>query len=149
MNEGWKRQIRWVARRFVAAALALLSVEAAVGRRVEPQNQKEGKVIVVQGHYYCNIGALTAGERVRHKELTEKLSAARSETIETAKGYEFQYNPEKISVTEVAEWVVLESKCCLFFDFHIDLENQGQLVCLRLTGKEGIKAFIRAEFRLG
>ena len=39
-----------------------------------------------------------------------------------------------------------ESRCCPFFDFHIDLENQGKLICLRLTGEEGIKAFIRAEF---
>src|SRR6266700_3760755 len=41
-----------------------------------------------------------------------------------------------------------ESKCCPFFDFHIDLEREGKLVCLRLTGEEGIKAFIRAEFKI-
>jgi len=33
-----------------------------------------------------------------------------------------------------------------FFDFHIDVEREGKLLCLRLTGEEGIKAFIRAEF---
>jgi len=43
---------------------------------------------------------------------------------------------------------VNESKCCPFFDFHIDLENEGKLVCLRLTGEEGIKQFIRAEFNV-
>jgi len=32
-----------------------------------------------------------------------------------------------------------------FFDFHIDVEREGKLLCLRLTGEEGIKAFIRAE----
>jgi hypothetical protein len=42
--------------------------------------------------------------------------------------------------------VVAESKCCPFFDFHIDLEETGNLLCLRLTGEEGIKAFIRTEF---
>jgi len=35
-----------------------------------------------------------------------------------------------------------------FFDFHIDVEREGKLLCLRLTGEEGIKAFIRAEFRI-
>jgi hypothetical protein len=80
--------------------------------------------------------------------LTEKLLAARNETIETEKGYEFHYSPDKITVAEVAEWVVAESKCCSFFDFHIDLENQGKLVCLRLTGSEEIKAFIRSEFHI-
>jgi len=41
---------------------------------------------------------------------------------------------------------VAEGKCCPFFDFHIDLERAGALLCLRLTGEEGIKAFIRTEF---
>jgi hypothetical protein len=44
--------------------------------------------------------------------------------------------------------VVAESKCCPFFDFHIDLEREGTLLCLRLTGEEGIKPFIRVEFQL-
>jgi hypothetical protein len=49
----------------------------------------------------------------------------------------------------LAQWVVAEGKCCPFFDFHIDLEREGSLVCLRLTGTEGIKTFIRAELPLG
>jgi hypothetical protein len=68
--------------------------------------------------------------------------------VETEKGYEFQYAPEDVSVAEVAEWVGAESKCCPFFDFHIDLEKQGRLVCLRLTGGTNIKTFIRSEFGL-
>ncbi|HEY2459921.1 MAG TPA: hypothetical protein VGI16_03900 [Candidatus Acidoferrum sp.] len=95
------------------------------------------------GGLYCNIKALTAGERARHKALTDKLLAARNEVVETDKGYEFQYSPERMSVAEVAEWVVAESKCCPFYDFHIDLEKEGKLICLRLTGREGVKEFIR------
>ena len=52
----------------------------------------------------------------------------------------------KEMLAELAEWVGAESKCCPFFDFHIDVEREGKLLCLRLTGEEGIKAFIRAEF---
>ncbi|OLB18470.1 MAG: hypothetical protein AUI12_17660 [Acidobacteria bacterium 13_2_20CM_2_57_6] len=92
--------------------------------------------------------ALTPEERARHKQLSEKLLAARKETVETEKGYEFQYGPDDVTLAELAQWVVAESKCCPFFDFHIDLENGGKLVCLRLTGEEGIKAFIRAEFSI-
>ena len=68
--------------------------------------------------------------------------------METEKGYEFQFSPGDVSLAELAEWVVAESKCCPFFDFHMDLEREGKLVCLRLTGEEGIKAFIRAEFKI-
>jgi hypothetical protein len=110
---------------------------------VKPERQA-----TVQSKFYCNIKALTPEERARHKQLSEKLMAARKETVETEKGYEFQYSPSDVSLAELAQWVAAESKCCPFFDFHIDLEREGKLVCLRLTGEEGIKAFIRAEFRL-
>ncbi len=108
---------------------------------VKPERQVE----TVQSKYYCNTKALTPEERARHKQLTEKLIAERKEIVETPKGYEFQFSPKNVSLAELADWVAAESKCCPFFDFHIDLEREGKLVCLRLTGEEGIKAFIRAE----
>jgi hypothetical protein len=136
-------------KKLAVAAIALSSVGTVVAHGLPQQSEKEGKVIVVEGNFYCNIKALTAEERARHTALTNKLMAARNETIETENGYEFQYSPDKVSVAEVAQWVVAENKCCPFFDFHIDLENQGRLVCLRLTGGAGIKVFIREEFHLG
>ncbi len=110
--------------------------------------QPEKQVTTVQSKFYCNIKALTVEERARHKSLTEKLMAVRKEIVETEKGYEFQYRPTDVSLAELAAWVSAESKCCPFFDFHIDLEREGKLACLRLTGEEGIKAFIRAEFKM-
>ena len=110
--------------------------------------QPEKQVTTVQSKFYCNTKALTAEERARHKSLTEKLMAVRKEIVETEKGYEFQYRPTDVSLAELAAWVSAESKCCPFFDFHIDLEREGKLACLRLTGEEGIKAFIRAEFKM-
>lgn len=127
-------------------ALALAGTAAAH----EPQ-QKGGidtATTDTHGKFYCNIKALTPAARARLKELGEKMATARTATVETAKGYEFQYSPAKISLAEVAEWAATESKCCSFYDFHIDLEEQGKLICLRLTGSEGIKAFIRSEFKV-
>lgn len=107
---------------------------------------QEKGTITAQGKFYCNIKALTPAERVHHHELTEKLISSRKEVVEIERGYEFQYSPSDVSLAELADWVVAEAKCCPFFDFHIDLEREGVLLCLRLTGDEGIKAFIRAEF---
>jgi hypothetical protein len=111
---------------------------------VRPQKQET----TMQSKFYCNIKALSPDGRVRHDKLNQKLLAARKEVIETAKGYELQFRPAEVSLAELAEWVTAESKCCPFFDFHIDLEHEGSLLCLRLTGEEGIKPFIRAEFRV-
>jgi len=55
--------------------------------------QPERQVTVVQSKFYCNIKVLTPAERARHKQLSEKLMAARKEIVETEKGYEFQYSP--------------------------------------------------------
>jgi hypothetical protein len=106
----------------------------------------EKQVGDTQGKLYCNIGALSGEERARHSAMTKKLIAMRDAVVETPKGYEFQFTPANVSVAELAEWVVAESKCCSFFYFHIDLEKQGRLVCLGLTGPEGVKGFIRTEF---
>jgi hypothetical protein len=114
-------------------------------RAAEPGRQDAA--IKVEG-FHCNIKALTPTERAQHALLTAKLLAAKTETVETETGYEFQFRGGKVTVAELAEWAMRESKCCPFFDFHIDLEEEGQLVCLRLTGREGIKQFIRAEFHL-
>ena len=122
------------------AAAGLLAQGSVITVRPEMQTTTQ------QSKFYCNIKALTPEERARHKQLGDKLAAERRKIVETAKGYEFQFSPKTVSIAELAEWVAAESKCCPFFDFHIDLEEEGGLLCLRLTGEEGIKAFIRAEF---
>jgi len=130
----------------VAVGLATLAMGGADTRSSEIAGGQEKGAITVQGKFYCNIKALTPAERARHKQLTEKLISVRKDVVETEKGYEFQYRPADVTLVELAEWVVAEGKCCPFFDFHIDLEREGELLCLRLTGDEGIKAFIRSEF---
>lgn len=148
MNKDWKVRVQKIGGAMAAVTMGLGIAGIAAGYNSRAQDGKEAPAIRVDGKFYCNVKALSPSERARHKELTEKLLAARNETVETEKGYEFQYSPDRVSIAEVGEWVVAESKCCPFFDFHIDLENQGKLVCLRLTGSEGVKAFIRAEFHI-
>ena len=101
-----------------------------------------------QTGFYCNAKALSPSERIRHMELTKKLLANRKAIVETPRGYEFQFEPSNMTLAELADWAVNESKCCPFFNFHLDLEREGKLLCLGLAGPEGIKAFIRTEFQI-
>src|SRR5215470_1437577 len=135
----------------VAASALLLCPCCITSAEVMPVNssaQKEPKVAESAVGFHCNTKALSPAERIKHEALTKKLLSARKATVETEKGYELQFSPADVTVLEVAEWVVAESKCCSFFDFHIDLENVGTLICLRLTGIDGVKQFIRTEFHL-
>jgi hypothetical protein len=128
------------------AALTMGGETTSLGAIDSARAEQVKQVLIMQGRFYCNIKALTPAERARHKQMTEKLMSVRKEVVETEKGYEFQYSPSDISLLELADWVIAEGRCCPFFDFHIDLEQEGSLLCLRLTGAEGIKGFIRSEF---
>jgi hypothetical protein len=119
-----------------AAAQAPTASSGASG-----QNAEESK-------FYCNTKALSPAERAHHKEVTEKLIKMRTQVIETPRGYEFQYSPSSVSIVDLAEWATVEAKCCPFFNFHLDLEQEGNLLCLGLAGAEGIKIFIRTEFQV-
>jgi hypothetical protein len=134
-----------------AGLVLLLSGGEVAGRTAQNPatilNQNK-EIVVTASKFYCDSKAFTPQERAHHTQLTQKLLAARKEILETAKGYEFQFSPKSVSLAELADWVGAESKCCPFFDFHIDLEGEGSLLCLRLTGEEGIKPFIRAEFQV-
>jgi hypothetical protein len=125
------------------------SIPARTAANKSHQTEREDhRSMTTESKFFCNINALAPGERARHKQLTEKLISSRREIVETEKGYEFQFNPSVVSIAELANWAAAESKCCPFFDFHIDLEREGTLVCLRLTGDQGIKHFIESEFQL-
>src|SRR5580700_6328903 len=124
-----------------AAARAQSQAPAATDATARQTATEEDK-------FYCNISALDPAERAHHQQLTAKLIAARNEIVELPRGYEFQFTPSSISIAELADWVVAEGKCCPFFNFHIDLEKKGNLLCLGLTGEEGIKQVIRTEFRV-
>ncbi len=134
----------------VAGLLGLLAAGATAqtSPSARTANQQERELTTTQSKFYCNTKAFTQGERVRYKELTDKLIAERKQIVEKENGFEFQYSPSTVSLAELAEWVAAEGKCCPFFDFHIDLEREGSLLCLRLTGPEGVKTFIRSEFHV-
>jgi hypothetical protein len=124
-------------------ALALLVTPGALARA-----QAQAPAATEESKFYCNISALNSGERAHHQQLTAKIIAVRNEIVETPRGYEFQFSPSSISIAELADWVAAEGKCCPFFNFHIDLEKKGNLLCLGLTGEEGIKSVIRTEFHV-
>ncbi len=96
--------------------------------------------------FACNMLALTKSERATHQKLSRTLFAAIQEKRELPNGYAFRL--PAATLVKAAQWVALEGRCCPFFTFQIDVaKNEGPL-WLRVTGSEGIKPFIRAEFQL-
>jgi hypothetical protein len=95
--------------------------------------------------FACNMNALSPGQRTRHQQLEERLRAELVSVHELQHGYAFEFPFNSPAYEDLAELTPLEHACCPFFTIAIRLEPADRLFW-RLTGNEGVKQFIRAEF---
>src|SRR5271170_6394581 len=101
----------------------------------------------VESPFACNRAALTAQARKRHfDELSPALRARKKRIHELRDGFEFEFPNDTATFQMVSEWVEGERLCCPFFDIDVHVEREGGSLWLRLTGREGVKQFIRADF---
>lgn len=107
------------------------------------------KTIAVLLAIACNMNALNHDERARYSILTQKLAHAVTAKSELPSGYAFTLDRKKMPVAEVGEWVSLESRCCPFLDFTVEVPANSERLTIRLTGGPGVKDFIRHEFGAG
>ena len=94
----------------------------------------------------CKPLAMTPEVRKRHfEELAPALQKLKKSTRELANGYEFEFPADEKTFQLLTEWATQERLCCPFFEISLRFERDGGPLWLRLTGREGIKDFIRAE----
>ena len=93
----------------------------------------------------CDMNAIAATERSRHIENSRELFSALAGMTELADGYEFSLPGNKNTIVKAAEFVALEKLCCPFLEFSLKVGAENGPITLRLTGREGVKEFIREE----
>lgn len=91
----------------------------------------------------CQITALNPEQKAQRKRIAQKLFEATNKVQELKNGYAFAYSLEKISWMDIAKFIDLESQCCPFFTFSIQLSPEDNSIQLQLTGKAGVKEFIQ------
>ena len=97
-----------------------------------------------QSQIACDMSVLSPAQRERHLATSRELFASLKEVRELSNGYEFRVEGPDI-IVQAAEFISLEKLCCPFLHFGIEVEAEGGPVWVRLTGREGIKAFVREE----
>jgi hypothetical protein len=97
----------------------------------------------------CDLTAMTAEQRERRQVLAQRVHAAVQETRDLPDGYAFRFAADPALCLTAAEFMTLERLCCPFFAFALELEGEGGPLWLRITGREGVKQFLRAELGLG
>ena len=93
----------------------------------------------------CDMTAIAPEQRPKHLANSRELFSRIEESRELPSGYEFRLADGPALISQVAEFVSLEKLCCPFLNFVIEVQDEGGPVWLRLTGREGVKAFIREE----
>ena len=117
-----------------------LAVAAAIAVLGTAQNK--------QSPFACDRMALSPEARKRHfDELGPALRTQMKDIRELPTGFEFGLPPDGSTVQLVSEWAAGEHLCCPFFDIDLRWEREGGGFWLRLTGREGVKEFIKADFR--
>src|SRR5712672_4607423 len=97
--------------------------------------------------FACDMTALSSEQSTRHHELAVLLQSSLVAVRELPDGYDFEFSWNPAAYEALAEITPLEHACCPFFDISIRIESESNKLSWRLTGREGIKPFIRAEFR--
>ncbi len=96
--------------------------------------------------FACNLKAISAADRPRYSDLTKRLRAAVRARSELRDGYSFKLNTKGVSLPEVAEWIGLERLCCPFLTFQLSASGNDPHWFLNLTGPDGVKPLLEAEF---
>jgi hypothetical protein len=96
--------------------------------------------------FACNLKATSAAERPRYTALVKRVRAAMRELNEIVNGYAFKLDSKAVILPEAAEWISMERMCCPFLTLQLAASgNQADWV-LTLTGPEGVKPLLDAEF---
>ena len=95
--------------------------------------------------FYCNMSALDQDQRKRHDILTRNLLAKHVEIEELADGYGLRFPNDRLLFTALSEWATLEQLCCPFLTLTIESQHDQGPIWLRVSGRDGVKDFLRAE----
>ena len=97
----------------------------------------------------CDMTALNAAQRERQQALMKSFHDLIEETQETDDGYAFRLAADASTILFAAEFITIERLCCPFFHFALEAGPADAPLWLRVSGREGVKEFIKMELGLG
>jgi|SRR5271157_1366971 len=91
----------------------------------------------------CNLGALTAQERLTRAELAARIRSLAAQLVELEDGYALRLASEPEVARHALEWILLESRCCPFLRMELIVEAERGPLWVRLGGAVGVKEFLK------
>lgn len=96
----------------------------------------------------CDLTVFGDNDRRRQKAVLAEMRSKVKAVQELPDGFALGLQAEPNTLPLVAEMIALESKCCQFLVFGLEVKHGGSSITLRLTGGDGAKDFLRAELNL-
>ena len=84
-------------------------------------------------------------QRKRYSILVRDLLSRHLELKELPDGYAMRFPNDSVLFKEISEWATLEHLCCPFLTVTLELQPDQGPTWLKLTGRDGVKEFLRAE----
>jgi hypothetical protein len=95
----------------------------------------------------CSPDAVPAEQRTRWVEAGTQVYASVQEIQELPDGFRFRLPTDSALLLTLADYIANERLSCAFLHFTVEIEPEGEPFWLRLTGGEGVKAYIRSVFQ--
>jgi hypothetical protein len=96
--------------------------------------------------FACNLKTFSSADRPRYDVLVQRIRGAMRDRMETCNGYVFKLDSKTVTLPEVAEWMGMERLCCPFLTLQLAASGNQANWLLTLTGPEGVKSLLDAEF---
>lgn len=97
---------------------------------------------------FCDLTVFGDNDKRRQRAVLTEMRARLKAAEELSDGYLFTLPPEPYMLHLLAELIELESKCCPFLAFTLEVKDGGHSITLRISGPEGTKDVLRAELHL-
>jgi hypothetical protein len=96
--------------------------------------------------FACNLKTMSSAERLRYDVLVKRIRGAMRDRMETSNGYVFKLDSKTVTLPEAAEWMGMERLCCPLLTLQLAASGNQADWLLTLTGPEGVKSLLDAEF---
>jgi hypothetical protein len=94
----------------------------------------------------CNLKAISGADRPRYNELLKLIRSAMRDRSAVPNGYAFKLDSKAVTLPEAGEWISMERLCCPFLTLQISASGNQPDWLLTLSGPEGVKPVLDAEF---
>lgn len=129
----------------LSAGVSLAASQKKTGAKPTGKSEQMNKEKKEASPIMCVLGAMDAKQLARHQELRQQLHEKTEEVRELADGYALRLPAENGMILSVAEFITLERLCCPFFSFELEVGGDEGALWLKLTGREGVKEFLKSQ----